>query len=151
MRQRLKKQSFRAMHFSQSVETLALRLGAGADVRRDLEALAKSEKISAAVIIGAVGSLSQVRLRYANHNSHTELAGKHEILTLSGMLSEEGVHLHMMVANEQGDCKGGHVVEGCRVYTTLELAIALLPKTQFQRVFDPSTGFKELKISARAD
>lgn len=48
------------MLFSKSVEVLALRLSSGSDIRRDLEALTKSEKISAAVIIGAVGSLSQV-------------------------------------------------------------------------------------------
>ncbi len=139
------------MYFSKSVGVLALRLSAGSDIRRDLEALAKSENISAAVVIGAVGSLSQVRLRYANNNDYTELIGKHEIITLSGMLSEEGVHLHIMVANSQGDCKGGHVVYGCQVYTTLELAIALLPKTRFQRAFDPTTGFKELKVSAEVE
>lgn len=136
------------MYFSKSVETVVLRLSAGSDIRRDLEALVKREKMSAAVMMGAVGSLSRVRLRYANGDNHTELAGKHEILTLSGMLSEDGVHLHMMVANSQGDCKGGHVVYGCQVYTTLELAIAFLPKTRFRRVFDPATGFKELTVSA---
>ncbi|MGB3296209.1 MAG: PPC domain-containing DNA-binding protein [Phormidesmis sp.] len=139
------------MHLSKSVETLALRLGPGADIRRALEALADSEKMSAAVIMGAVGSLAQVCLRYADQDIHTQLAGKHEILTLSGMLSQDGVHLHMMVANSQGDCKGGHVVYGCQVYTTLELAIALLPDTHFQRVFDQLTGFDELKVSSKLD
>ena len=139
------------MHLSQSVEVLAVRLGPGADVRRELEVLAMSKTISAAVIMGVVGSLAHVRLRYANQDDPTELSGKHEILTLSGMLSQDGVHLHMMVADSQGNCKGGHVVYGCQVYTTLELAIALLPKTQFQRTFDPATGFKELKVSARTE
>lgn len=139
------------MYFSKSVGVLALRLSAGSDIRRDLEALAKSENISAAVVIGAVGSLSQVRLRYANNNDYTELTGKHEIITLSGMLSEEGVHLHMMVADSQGNCKGGHVVYGCQVYTTLELAIALVSEAKFQRVFDQETGFKEFKISSISD
>ena len=129
------------MHLSQSVEVLAVRLGPGADVRRELEALAVSKAISAAVTLGAVGSLTYVCLRYAAQDTPTELTGKHEILTLSGMLSQDGVHLHMMVADSQGNCKGGHVAYGCQVYTTLELAIALLPKTKFQRTFDPATGF----------
>lgn len=139
------------MYFSKSVGVLSLRLAPGSDIRRDLEALAKSEEISAAVIVGAVGSLSQVRLRYADSDNFTELEGKHEILTLSGMLSEAGVHLHMSVANSRGECRGGHVVYGCQVYTTLELAIALIPEAKFQRVFDQSTGFKELKISSISD
>lgn len=128
------------------IETIALRLLPGADIRRDLENLAKKEHISAAVILGAVGSLSQANLRYAGQDEHTALAGKQEILTLSGMLSSAGVHLHMSVSNAQGECRGGHVVYGCLVYTTLEIAITLIPQLEFQRVPDAATGFKELKI-----
>ena len=130
-----------------SVETLALRLLPGSDVRRELESVANKEKISAGVIIGAVGSLSKVCLRLANDNTHTELEGKHEILTLSGTIGEDGVHLHITVANSQGECKGGHVVYGCQVYTTLELVMALIPEVRFKRVFDEATGYKELHIS----
>ena len=132
-----------------TAETLALRLNPGTDVRQALEVLVQKENISAGVVLGAVGSLSHVCLRFASQDVHTTLQGKHEILTLSGMLSEEGVHLHMSVADSQGVCRGGHVVYGCTVYTTLEIAIALLPQTKFQRILDESTGFKELKVSAK--
>lgn len=135
------------MHLRGSVETLALRLLPGSDVRRELDSFAKREKLSAGVIVGAVGSLSKVCLRFANENTHTELEGKHEILTLSGMLAEDGVHLHMSVANSQGECKGGHLVDGCQVYTTLELVIASIPEVRFKRVFDQATGYKELYIA----
>ena len=128
------------------IETLALRLGPGADVREALEAIAQEQNISAGAILGAVGSLSQVRLRFAGQDSHAELEGKHEVLTLSGTISEAGVHLHMSVADSQGVCKGGHVVYGCEVYTTLEIAIAQLPDTTFHRVLDEETGFLELKV-----
>ena len=128
------------------METLAIRLKPHADIRKDLEELAQKERISAAVILGAVGSLSKVHLRFAGQDYPTELAGKHEILTLSGMLSEAGAHLHMSVSDANGKCTGGHVVYGCEVYTTLEIAIVLLPQTQFQRTFDPATGFKELLV-----
>ncbi len=133
--------------FEATTKTIALRLSPDTDIRRYLEDFAKEREISAGVILGAVGSLSTTCLRFAGNNTHTELSGKHEVLTLSGMLSDEGVHLHMSVADSNGDCKGGHVVYGCVVYTTLEIAIALLPNTNFQRIFDPNTGFKELKIT----
>ncbi|MGB3788795.1 MAG: PPC domain-containing DNA-binding protein [Phormidesmis sp.] len=133
--------------FEATTKTIALRLSPDTDIRRYLEDFAKEREISAGVILGAVGSLSTACLRFAGSNTHTELSGKREILTLSGMLSDEGVHLHMSVADSNGDCKGGHVVYGCVVYTTLEIAIALLPNTNFQRIFDPNTGFKELKIT----
>lgn len=136
------------MEVEGSMETIALRLTPGLDIRRDLEDFAKREAVEAAVILGAVGSLSQVCLRFAGQDDHTQLAGKHEILTLSGMISKAGVHLHMSVSDSQGNCIGGHVVYGCKVYTTLEIAIALLPNLQFQREIDPTTGFKELKIAS---
>ncbi len=133
--------------FEATIKTIALRLSPDTDIRKYLEDFAREQEISAGVILGAVGSLSTTCLRFAGNNIHTELFGKREVLTLSGMLSDEGVHLHMSVADSNGDCKGGHVVYGCVVYTTLEIAIALLPNTSFQRIFDPNTGFKELKIA----
>jgi uncharacterized protein len=128
------------------LEILSLRLLPGADVRPALETLAKRERIRAGVIMGAVGSLSHVHLRFAGAQTPTALAGKHEILTLSGTVSEDGVHVHMSVANAHGDCKGGHLMMGCQVNTTLEIAIALLPMMHFRREFDPATGYPELKI-----
>lgn len=88
----------RCLRTQGSLETLALRLLPGADVRREIEAIAKREKISSGVIMGAVGSLSHVQLRFANAQAPTVLVGSHEILTLSGTVSEDGVHLHMTVA-----------------------------------------------------
>lgn len=125
---------------------VALRLRPGEDVRRYLEEFSREQKTGAGTILSAVGSLSATCLRFAGNDSHTKLTGKQEVLTLSGMLSDEGVHLHMSVADSNGECKGGHVVYGCVVYTTLEIAIALLPDTTFQRIFDPDTGFKELRV-----
>ena len=129
------------------MKTIAIRLRPHSDIRKDLEDLAKRESISAAVILGAVGSLSKVCLRFAGQDHPTELAGKHEILTLSGMLSEAGVHIHISVSDAEGKCTGGHIAYGCEVYTTLEIAIALLPNTTFCRTLDPATGFKELDIA----
>jgi predicted DNA-binding protein with PD1-like motif len=135
------------MIFRGTIATLALRLSPGVDVRQELASLARREQISAGVIMGAVGSLSKACLRFANEKTPTELAGKHEILCLSGTLGEDGIHVHMMVANSQGDCKGGHLVDGCQVYTTLEVVIAVIPEVRFNRILDESTGFKELDIS----
>ncbi len=123
-----------------------MRLRPGSDVRRELEGFAKREKICAGAIIGAVGSLSKVCLRLANEETSAELSGKHELLTLPGTLGEDGVHLHLSVANSQGECIGGHLVYGCQVYTTLELIIVLIPELRFERVFDSETGYQELNI-----
>ena len=128
--------------------TISLRLHAGEDVRQELESLAIRERLSAGVVLSAVGSLSEVCLRFANSDTLTELEGKHEVLTLSGTLGADGVHLHMTVANSKGECIGGHVVYGCQVYTTLELVIVSIPEVRFRRIFDETTGSKELNVSA---
>ena len=129
------------------MELVSFRLEPDADIRRDLERLVKRDNMAAAVVLGAVGSLSNVCLRFAGQNRHTTLKGSHEILTLSGTLGEGGVHLHMSVADEAGECKGGHVVYGCRVNTTLELVLGLLPDVSFLREMDEKTGYKELKVT----
>ncbi|MEM9908079.1 MAG: PPC domain-containing DNA-binding protein [Cyanobacteria bacterium P01_D01_bin.44] len=134
------------MHFRGTLETLAFRLEPGADIYQALRTLVTQENIGAAVVLSAVGSLAKTRLRFADQETPTDLAGKHEILTLSGTLGEAGIHLHMAVANAQGECRGGHVVEGCQIYTTLECVIAIIPAIRFDRVFDPATGYKELAI-----
>jgi uncharacterized protein len=134
-----------------SLEFLAVRLAPGSDVRQELVAIAKQEKISAAVILSVVGSLSQVCLRFADAQTPTQLPGQHEVLTLSGTMGECGVHLHMTVANQQGECKGGHLVEGCPVYTTLEVVMGLIPAVRFRRSLDPNTGFQELDISLNSE
>lgn len=131
-----------------SLNVFAVRLSPGTDVRQAIEEIAKRERISAGSILSAVGSLSRVQLRFANAKEPTELAGKYEILTLSGTLSAAGVHLHMAVANERGDCKGGHLVKGCQVYTTLELVIAQFTNLRFTRQWDALTGYPELEISS---
>ena len=116
-------------------------------MRQGLEELAQQEQISAGVVMGAVGSLSTACLRFAGQDVPTTLNGKHEILTLSGTVGQDGAHLHMTVADSQGKCIGGHVVNGCQVYTTLELVIAVLPDVRFQRMVDPATGYKELSVT----
>lgn len=128
-------------------EWLAIRLGPGKDVYQMLLAVAQQECIQAGTVVSAVGSLASAQLRFADQATATTLTGRHEILTLSGTLGQDGLHLHMTVADAQGSCSGGHLMPGCRIYTTLELVIAILPGVRFARAVDPETGFRELQIT----
>ena len=85
-------------------------------------------------------------LRYAAQERGTETIAPLELITLSGTLSPDGVHLHASVADAQGRMTGGHVMPGCIVRTTAEVVIALLPEWEFGREVDNQTGFKELVI-----
>lgn len=121
----------------------------GADLKSELTKLANENQLGAAAVISAVGSLSKVSLRLANQPESTKFQGKHEIVSLTGTLSKEGIHLHMSVADSRGVTVGGHVMEGSLIYTTVEVVIAELSDLAFLREPCPSSGFKELIVNPR--
>jgi predicted DNA-binding protein with PD1-like motif len=129
------------------MQTLALRLTPGKDLRSALEAALRASGQSAAFVVQGIGSLSQARLRLAGAADASALEGDMEILTLAGSLSPDGVHLHISVADAQGRVTGGHVAPGCIVRTTAEVLLVLLAGVQFRRIFDAATGYAELAIS----
>jgi uncharacterized protein len=133
-----------------TLEALALRLPPDVDLRQTLKSIAHTENITAGIILSGIGSLNPVALRFAGQNTHTIIDGKHEILTIAGTIGTGGIHLHMSVANAQGQVIGGHVVDGCIIYTTAEITIGILPNVQFQRELDQRTGFAELTIGTIA-
>ncbi|NVD72739.1 DUF296 domain-containing protein [Duganella sp. BJB1802] len=129
------------------MQTLALRLDPGDDLRAALAAALRASGHAAGFVLQGIGSLSVAQLRYAGQPQPDTLRGDLEILTLAGSLSADGAHLHMSVSDAQGRVLGGHVCAGCVVRTTAELLLALLPGQRFTRELDPRTGYPELKIS----
>ena len=131
------------------MNVVPLRLQPGADLRLALEAWMGKQHEQAGCVLSAVGSLSAVQLRLAGQQESTTITGDLEILSLSGTLSPDGVHLHVAVADSRGTAIGGHLCAGSRVRTTAELVIGLLPEWSFCRELDPATGYPELQITAR--
>ncbi|GAP34767.1 PPC domain-containing DNA-binding protein [Piscinibacter sakaiensis] len=128
------------------MDTVALRLHPGDDLRLALEARARAEGWSAAFVVAGIGSLSQAALRLAGQPAALPWAGDLELLSLAGSLGPDSAHLHATVADATGAVRGGHVCAGCRVRTTLELLVALLPAQRFSRRHDPVTGYPELVV-----
>ncbi len=123
-----------------------LKLSPGDDLRQSMIAFCKENSILAGSILSSVGSLKSVKIRRASSDSFYVSEAAHEIISLSGLISSDGVHIHISVADSQSQVFGGHLSDGNIVFTTLELVLASFPTIQFAREFDPSTGFKELKI-----
>jgi predicted DNA-binding protein with PD1-like motif len=124
-----------------------LRLNPGDDLRAGLKSVFKelqARGCQAACVISAVGSLSRAELRLAAQAQASVLDGPLELITLSGTLSPDGLHLHASVADARGRMRGGHVMPGCSVRTTAEIVLALLPGWAFSRAHDARTGFMEL-------
>lgn len=117
----------------------ALRLLPGEDLRGALAG-------RTGFVVAGIGSLTQAQLRLAGDAGPTHLDGPLEILTLSGSLSPDGVHLHASLSDATGRLWGGHVCAGCVVHTTAELLIAPLPPGSLGRTWDAATGYLELRV-----
>ena len=128
----------------------AFRLKPGNDLRRELEALTRRHQIQAGAIVTAVGSLERATLRLADGTEGIEFPGKLEIVSLTGTLSPDGVHLHLSASDKDGHTVGGHLLEGCQIYTTAEIVIVELQDLTFARQLDPQTGYRELIVTGEA-
>jgi uncharacterized protein len=122
------------------------RLSPGDDLKNELERRFTASGAGAAFVLSGIGSLDRAAVRYAGEPDPEPVDGRYEILTLQGTLSADGAHLHVTVADAQGQVRGGHVKPGCRIATTAEILIAVLPGVRFARVPDAATGYAELVI-----
>lgn len=128
---------------------LVLRLRPGQDLRQQLEAFVKEKKIHAGFMITAVGSLRKAAIRLADQPGPTVFDEKFEIVSLVGTLGQDGMHLHISISDKTGKTIGGHLVEGCLIYTTAEIVIGDAMGLEFTREQDSETGYRELKIRNR--
>ena len=124
----------------------ALRLHPGDDLRQALAAYVQAQGIAAGAVLTCVGSLTELSLRLANHDEPTTWQGHFEIVSLVGTLATSGSHLHLSVSDGTGRTLGGHLLDGCRIYTTAEIVLASLPALQFTRELDPTYGYYELVV-----
>ncbi|QKG54770.1 DNA-binding protein [Hymenobacter sp. BRD67] len=132
---------------SSTLKAYALRLKPGADLRQQLTAFVAAHHLEAVAVLTCVGSLAEVSLRLANQENATHYRGHFEIVSLVGTLSAAaGGHLHLAVADSTGRTLGGHLLDGCRIYTTAEIVLGALPELQFGRETDPTFGYKELVV-----
>jgi len=125
---------------------LPLRLQPGDDLRARIEAVVREQGIGAGFVVCGIGSLSRTAIRFAGA-TQTELHdGDVEIVSLAGTVSRDGAHLHATLADASGRVFGGHVALGCRVRTTAEILVMVLPGWTFSRRRDAATGHPELVI-----
>lgn len=124
-----------------------MRLGPGEDLREALAALPRASGFEAGFVLSAVGSLDPAVLRFAGRAAATVVDGDLEIVALSGTLSPDGPHLHLVVADADGRVSGGHLLAGAKVRTTAEIVIGIATEWRFARRHDPRTGHRELHVT----
>ena len=126
--------------------THVLRLKPGADLLAELQAFVDTNRLEAAWMVTCAGSLTDYRYRPANQSLPLAGSGHFEILSLTGTLSSRGSHLHVCLGDSTGRAFGGHLLEGCRVYTTAEVVMQSTDELRFRRAIDGTTPWKELHI-----
>ena len=131
------------------MHTYSLRLQPGQDLKQQLDALVQKEHIEAGAMLACVGSLTDVTMRLANQEGASKWQGHFEIVSLVGTLSVNGSHLHISVADSTGRTLGGHLLEGCKIYTTAEVVIGVMPDLIYTREPDPTFGYRELVVRKR--
>ena len=124
----------------------AFRLKPGDDLKKSITQYVTTNNIRAGWIATCVGSLTTYAIRFANQPGANTGKGYFEIISLTGTLSSSGSHIHISIADTSGKTIGGHLADGCIVYTTAEIVIQQTSKYVFTREKDGTTEWEELQI-----
>ncbi|MBI5842127.1 MAG: DNA-binding protein [Chloroflexi bacterium] len=128
------------------MKTHTFRLKPNQDLFDEIESFVAAHNIEAGCVLSSVGSLTHATLRLANRSDYTEYDGHFEIVSLNGTVSTNGSHLHISISDGDGKTIGGHLVSGCKIYTTAEIVIAAFDDVIYKREFAEDSGYEELAV-----
>ena len=131
------------------MQAFTFRLKAGQDLFDEIETVVAEKNIEAGCVLSGVGSLTHVTLRLANRDYCSEYDGRFEIVSMTGTVSVHGSHLHISISDGNGKTIGGHLVPGCKIYTTAEMVLAIFEDVVYKREFAEDSGYEELDIKPR--
>ena len=114
----------------------------GKDLKKSIEYLMNENNLKSGIIVSIVGNIDNAFLRMSNDDKKV-FKGLFDIVSAEGTVSYDGIHVHIAISDAEGVVYGGHLLEGCKVYTTAEISIIESQKI-LKRIFDPKTGYKEL-------
>ena len=124
---------------------LIVRLKHNADLIQSITELARSKGVKAGNFT-AIGALKRARLGYYDQGSHEyremKIDSPHEIASCIGNVSlkdgEPFIHAHVVLADEKGDTKAGHLFEG--TVFAAEVHLRQLEGPRLERKYDEFTG-----------
>ena len=130
------------------MQTFTFRLKSGQDLFNEIEAVVAEKNIEAGCVLSAVGSLTHATLRLANREYYSEYDGHFEIVSMTGTVSVHGSHLHISISDGDGKTIGGHLVPGCKIYTTAEMVLGIFDDVVYKREYAEDSGYEELVVTA---
>jgi uncharacterized protein len=129
------------------MENYTFRLKSVQDLFDSIESVVREKQIEAGCVLSGIGSLRHFTVRLADHDTPTQYEGHFEIVSLAGLVSIHGTHLHISVSDGEGRTIGGHLVSGCEIYTTAEIVLAKFSDVIYKREFAQDSGYDELVVS----
>ena len=144
---------------------VVMRLAPGCDLLKALQEITEKENIRAGVVLSGVASLSQVTLRNVRlfpdafpiadrQRIYTPKKEPLELLSLSGNISRRDgsihIHCHVTISSglDDGRAYGGHLIDGCLIFSTGEVVIAEITGLDMKRSADPETKTIELYLGS---
>lgn len=129
------------------MRSFTFRLKPGQDLFDSIEEVVKENKIEAGCVLSSVGSLTHATLRLANRSTYNEYEGHFEIVSMTGTVSIHGSHIHVAISDRDGVTTGGHLVSGCKIYTTAEIVLAIFDDVVYKReLLENDSGYEELMV-----
>ena len=123
------------------------RLNPQQDLLDSIEEFVKQNNIEAGCVLSSVGSLTHATLRLANRSYYNDYEGHFEIVSMTGTVSIHGSHIHVAISDGDGVTIGGHLVSGCKIYTTAEIVLLELDDVVYKReMFENDSGYEELVV-----
>jgi predicted DNA-binding protein with PD1-like motif len=124
---------------------LIVRLKHDADLIRSIAELARSKGVEAGSFT-AIGALKSARLGYYDQKNHDyreiKIDSPHEMASCVGNVSlsdgEPFVHAHVVLADEKGSTKAGHLLQG--IVFAAEVHLRQLEGPKLERKHDEVTG-----------
>lgn len=118
----------------------------GSDLLKELQQYVLVQNINLAWLSG-VGAVSRANIRYYNQPKQTwvdlQFDKRLEVAGMWGNVSllngEPIVHVHIVLADEEGHCYGGHLADGTVVFN-LEILMTTLTGPPVIRKMDAETG-----------
>ena len=129
------------------MKTYTFRLKPNQDLFDSIETFVAEKRIEAGCVLSSVGSLTHATLRLANRSYYNEYEGHFEIVSMTGTVSTNGSHIHVAISDGDGLTIGGHLVSGCKIYTTAEIVLAVFEDLVYKReLLENDSGYEELVV-----
>lgn len=133
------------------------RIKSGSDLLLSIKNFVEENGVRAGVILSGVGLLGKARIRNVKeipesfpisdeHRAVVSFNGPLEILSLSGNIAvvegKPSIHVHATLSYYSGGgvtVVGGHVIEGCTVFSFAEVVIMEIGDILMEKTFDAET------------